>query len=253
MSNAKPEPCEILEWDSDFFGFRIARVRGDILTAEPARNVDAWCRKEKVRCLYFLSRADDPETTRLAEDNGFRMVDIRVTLKLKISGMVGEIGRRRRVEATIRPACSQDAGAMLQLAGNSFHDTRFYFDPNFPRHLVDSMYQTWIKRYLDGDAGAMFVAELDGLPVGFLVCHMGDEPGVGILSLAAVSEEVRGRKIGKNLYNRGISWIVDRSATEIYGVTQGRNVVTLRHLQRLGFLIHNVQVWYHKWFDVQSD
>ncbi len=250
MSSAKRDPCAILEWDSDFFGFRVARIRGDSLTEELTRNIDAWCREEKVRCLYFLSRADDPETTRLAEDNGFRMVDIRVTFYRKFSKDTNSTGQRHCSEVTIRPARSRDESFLLRLARSSFYDTRFYFDQNFPRHLVDSLYEKWVRRSLDSDADAVLVAELDGSSVGFILCRMDVEPGVGILCLTAVSEEVRGRGIGQALNYSARAWFSERGIFEVYAVTQGRNVATLRLDQRCGFLIHDVQIWYHKWFDI---
>ena len=77
MMNAVP--CEILDWDSAFFGFRIAKVRGDLLNQEKAIQIDRWCSQFGIRCLYFLSRLDDATTTRAAEHNGFRLVDIRMT------------------------------------------------------------------------------------------------------------------------------------------------------------------------------
>ena len=249
MSGAVNDPCELLKWDTDFFGFRIARVRGDSLSEDLVKGIDSWCRQEKIRCLYFLSRADDPETTRLAEDNGFRMVDIRVTLSLRIPGERREIEKRRRSEATIRHACSQDTSGLLRIAGNSFYDTRFYFDANFPRHLVDSLYEIWVQRSLDSHDDAVLVAELDGSPVGFGLCRMDAEPGVGILCLTAVSEEVRGRGIGQDLINGGLDWFSGRGVNEVYAVNQGRNVDMLRLNQHCGILIREVQIWYHKWFD----
>ena len=61
-------PAEILEWDTAFFGFRIARVLGGALTPESADEIDTWCAGERVRCLYLLCRADDTSTIRAAED-----------------------------------------------------------------------------------------------------------------------------------------------------------------------------------------
>ena len=79
------DPCEILAWDTEFFGFRIARARGDTLTLAQVNHIDVWCERNGVRCLYFLSRSDDPGTTQLAEANRLRLVDIRITFGYKAS------------------------------------------------------------------------------------------------------------------------------------------------------------------------
>ena len=62
---AEPDPCEYLPWDSRFFGFETGRVLGDTLTADRVRQIDRWCGRRKVVCLYFLSRGDDAQTRAL--------------------------------------------------------------------------------------------------------------------------------------------------------------------------------------------
>src|SRR6266542_1061270 len=76
---SSPGPCEVLAWDTEFWGFRVGRVRGHVLSEELMGGVDAWCRAEHVRCLYLLAAADHFESTRLAESSGFRLVDVRMT------------------------------------------------------------------------------------------------------------------------------------------------------------------------------
>jgi hypothetical protein len=73
------DPCAILDWDSAFPGVRVAKVQSDSLTEERVRDIDAWCKGNDIRCLYFLGRPDDPTTTRVAEESHFRLVDIRMT------------------------------------------------------------------------------------------------------------------------------------------------------------------------------
>src|SRR5260370_830569 len=52
MDDDDLDPCHVLGWDSEFFGFRIARVRKPSLTAQSLREVMEWCGREKIRCLY---------------------------------------------------------------------------------------------------------------------------------------------------------------------------------------------------------
>ena len=73
-------PCEHLEWDTEFFGIRIARVTTSSLDDATAARVVEWARAESVDCLYYLADAVNPESGRAAERAGFRLVDFRVTL-----------------------------------------------------------------------------------------------------------------------------------------------------------------------------
>ena len=74
------EPCQLLEWDSQFFGARIARVSGPLLDDLDLARVNAWCDANGIDCLQWLAEGDQPSLGRLAHAGGFRFVDVRLTL-----------------------------------------------------------------------------------------------------------------------------------------------------------------------------
>lgn len=248
MTITNLDPCEILEWDTAFFGFRVARVRGDVLTQERVQQIDAWCRQASVRCLYFLSRADDASTTRLAEDNDFRLVDIRMTFEYRAPGAIRGTKGYANCAATVRYARPEDVHLLRSIARGSHHDTRFYFDANFPRHLCESLYETWIERSCEGYADVVLVAELDGVPIGYISCHLDEESHTGRIGLVGVSSQVWDRGVGQTLVLNALEWFLTQGVKEVVVVTQGRNYAAQRLYQRCGFLTKTVQVWYHKWY-----
>src|SRR5258708_38655140 len=81
--------CEFLDWDSKFFGRRIARVVGPCLTEKSIADIDSWCGEHRIDCLYFLAASSDQRTARIAQGSGFRFVDARVTLDGCISKACG--------------------------------------------------------------------------------------------------------------------------------------------------------------------
>src|SRR2546430_992396 len=99
------EPCRYREWDSRFFEQRIGEVISHRLSCEGAAGVLAWCTERAIDCLYFLADADDAETVRTAEANGFCLVDVRVTFVRSIA----DIARSQGNGFTgVRPAVSSD-------------------------------------------------------------------------------------------------------------------------------------------------
>ena len=78
-------PCTLLEWDSEFFGFRIARVGGGRLTPKKMHGVLTWCEENFIECLYFLADSDHMGTLHLAERYQFSLVDIQVELQRRLS------------------------------------------------------------------------------------------------------------------------------------------------------------------------
>jgi dTDP-4-amino-4,6-dideoxy-D-galactose acyltransferase len=245
------DPCELLEWDSDFFGFRIARVRGNVLTGETVQQIDAWCYQNDIRCLYFLSRADEPATSQLAEENGLRLVDVRMTFEYD---MTRSRFNTPDLPTIIRSFQPEDVDILQIIVRDSYRDTRFYFDVNFPTHMSDLMYETWFKRSCEGYAQAVFVSELVGLPVGYITCHIDEEQRIGKIGLIGVGRRAQGRGIGQTLVVSAVDWILSQGAQRVEVVTQGRNCVAQRLYQRCGFLTKDVQLWFHKWYlPVASD
>src|SRR5438045_7992098 len=132
--------CELLQWDSEHFGFPVAQVRGSTLDDASAESIDEWCSKFGVRCLYFLADADAQETARAAEAHGYRPVDVRLTLRHELDGLSD-----RGEPVAIRDALPGDIPALRELAIGIHHDSRFYYDPGFARERCDALYATWIE------------------------------------------------------------------------------------------------------------
>jgi dTDP-4-amino-4,6-dideoxy-D-galactose acyltransferase len=234
--------CTLLEWDSAFFGCRIARVEGDQLDAERNEQIMAWCAAERIDCLYFLCRSDDPASVRLAEDSSFRLVDLRVTLECVLHK-----GERPYPAAGIRPVQPSDIPTLRDIAAVSHTDTRFYADPNFNRTRAAHLYSAWIEKSARGDADAVLVALAADKPAGYISCHL-DGDSAGHIGLIAVAEHARGQRLGSLLVDHALAWFAQQNVTRAQVVTQGRNITAQRLYQRRGFVTHSVKLWYHRWF-----
>ena len=239
--------CRYLDWDSSFFGFRIARVNTDVLSPINIEEIMAWCKQHEIDCLYFLASSSDAVSTRLAEDHGFHLVDVRVTLDRPINSQLPEVNSMGK--ATIRLARMDDLFALRAIAEKSFLDTRFYFAPHFPRHLCDSLYETWIEVSFSGFANAVLVAEAVGELAGFITCKLRN-PLEGEIGLFGVEPSWQGMGIGVALVNAALSWFANHQVERSSVVTQGRNIHAQRCFQRCGYLTSSTQFWYHKWFEV---
>src|SRR5208283_5034163 len=128
MSVSNSAPCELLPWDTEFFRCRIARVCGDTLKQEQAGQIDEWSRSNRVRGLYFLSRADDPATIQTAEKHGFGLVDIRVTFERVLMNSHDLARPDSPAGASIRPAQPGDLPGLQAMARAVHGETRFFKD-----------------------------------------------------------------------------------------------------------------------------
>jgi dTDP-4-amino-4,6-dideoxy-D-galactose acyltransferase len=237
---AETAAAALLDWDSEFWGAPIGRVEGGALNREGLHAVDEWAATHGVACVYFLADSSDASSAHIAEDGGFRLMDLRVELRRPIAG--DETARE------LRPASPDDVSALRAIARASHGVTRFYADPHFPDDRCDDLYDTWITRSLEGWADGVLVAEAEGRPVGYVSCHLDPAAGAGSIGLIAVDEAARGGGIGVMLSRGAVAWCRDRGAREMSVVTQGRNAGALRTFQRAGFLVDSVGLWFHKWY-----
>ena len=252
MTPSPASPGEILPWDSDFFGFTIARVRPDTLTPALVARLEAWCREEGVRCLYFLARPDDRQTIKLAEAHGFQLVDIRTTLEHTLSHLPPNPPDQGVVGLEVRPPRPGDLPALKEIAAQSYHQSRFYFDDHFPAVLSDLLYTTWIEKSVEGFAERVFVAEFAGEPCGYLTCHLEADSLRGKIGLAGIGLQARGRGIGKTLVLTALDWFKDQGVKQVRVVTQGRNIPAQGLYQSCGFRTQGIQLWYHKWYPQEN-
>ncbi len=233
--------CTYLEWDSEFFGHRIARANRRRLDDSALNEMLGWCAASRIECLYLLADSDDPQTTRLAETNEFLLADVRITLERTLV----ELPCIPR-DVAVRPAREEDLGTLRAIARTGHRDTRFYFDPHFDRAKCDLLYETWIERSFRGSAEVVLVAEVARKAVGYITGHhRGDEAQIGLIGVA---EGHQGSGLGSTLVKHFLSWAAREDAKRAVVITQGRNVRAQRLYQRSGFVTASSQLWYHRWF-----
>ena len=222
--------CEYLEWDSEFFGRRIARAKISRLTDKLAGRIEEWCALERIECLYFLADSTDQVTTRVAQSRGFRFVDARLTFER--SRECGEIGEAHGL--AFRDAEERDIPALREIARNAHRDSRFYYDGRFTKRQCEELYETWIEKSCRGWAKKVFVAVTGAGVEGYLTCHVA-ESRIGQIGLVGVKATARGKGLGRGLVMHAARWFEQEDAEKIRVVTQGRNVAAQRLYQKCGF------------------
>jgi dTDP-4-amino-4,6-dideoxy-D-galactose acyltransferase len=239
ISQAGLAACRFLEWDSNFFGYKIARLQRSRLNQEVLDEALAWCRRKDIDCLYFLAESD-PTTVALAEAAHFHLVDVRVTLEMNPQNSLPHVDG-----APIRSWMPADIGCLRSIAAASHQGSRFYRDGHFPAERCGDLYSTWIQQSCGADGTQVFVAEVAGKAAGYISCHAHAQEGS--IGLLGVADEVRDRGLGRNLVLQALAWFRDQSTNSVNVVTQGHNVAAQRVYQKAGFTTQSEQLWYHYW------
>lgn len=235
--------CEVLTWDSEFFGVPIGRVIGHQIEAGQALAIRQWCAEQGIACLYFLADTEPSSNSRIAEELGFRLADIRITFEIMRPKSIAPFPHNPR----FRLARADDYAALQQTARTAYQQSRFYADPCFPREKASALYDVWLKRSIqEGYADATWVAtDDDERPIGYITCHR--DATEGRIGLVGVAETARGQGIALALLERSLAWFWEQGMESVSVVTQGRNIGAQRLYQRAQFVTRAVQLWYHLW------
>jgi dTDP-4-amino-4,6-dideoxy-D-galactose acyltransferase len=238
--------CALLAWDSEHWGFPVARIKGNKLTKRAVEEVIRWCGKHKVRCLYFEADGTCAETLQAVENNGFRFVDIRVDMQVGASS--GALPTRTNGEC--REATQEDLFAMERLARTAHVDTRFFKDTRFDREKAAEMYALWIARdFREHKVFAATAADTPRNVLGYATANIANNK-TGRIGLVAVSPAARGRGLGHLLVKNAVAWCQSSGAKCVRVATQGTNIAALRLYESSGFKAADVKIWFHRWFNL---
>jgi dTDP-4-amino-4,6-dideoxy-D-galactose acyltransferase len=241
--SAPAEPLRFLEWDTDFFGVRIAALSRAPAGDEDVRAAMEAARAARIACVYALCDVENRAGVRALGSAGARLVDVRVTFDADLRTLVMPAAATRA-----RAALPGDVPALRALAATSHGASRFYADGRFPRERCDELFATWIEKSCAGWADVVRVAG-DGARIdGYTTGHARVE-GRGEIGLVAVDERARGRGLGAELVSDVLSDFRRRGLSRATVVTQGMNVAAQRLYQSLGFRTLRLQTWHHLWLD----
>jgi len=244
--DATPLPRR-MDWDSKFWGFGVAHL--DVMPEIPEMQstIDAWCEEQRISVLMALVNSSDAALRSLLKHVGFDEVDVRVTLR----GALETLKSQRAVDNErifIRHAHEPDAVICGDIASTNHRDSRFYFDPGFPQNRCDDLYRLWIANDVAGRASVVFVAELDGLLVGYLSLNTDHENSTGSISLVGVTPDNHRNGIASALLAKACDYFDSFGLLYIEVATQSRNIVALQFYESKGFSIQREEIWLHRWF-----
>lgn len=236
MAAEAHKEVERLEWDSEHFGFPVARVTCP-QNPERLRRAAECADRMGVRCLTALVGTDRTDVVRAAEAVGFRCYDVRVELDRPVGAGSAKVPQ-------IRQASESDLSILEPIARTRFTSSRFFADPNFPDDRAGELYVAWLRRGLIAeDRLLLTTAERDG----FVVCHLADKTKVGTVDLIAVAHGAERSGRGAELIAGAEAGFEQAGLERARVITQGRNLAAQRLYQRHGYRSCGVALWFHRW------
>lgn len=187
-------------------------------------------RQHGVRFLSLRVPEPDLASVHAAESVGFNLIESYVTL----SRPAGPVPA---ADPCIRPARPDDRDVLAELAARTFRNHRYLADPHLPADRARHTRRQWVQDAFAGRADAIYVAEVEGRPAGFVILRSraGDQGApMGVIDLLAVNDAAAGRGLGRALAGQAIREASGRGMPVEVG-TQGKNAAALGLYATLGF------------------
>lgn len=235
---------QVLDWDSSFFGFRVARIQPKTLDIQLLSGILDQLREERVSLAYW---ATDPEDAPSQEDvknlNGF-LADKKVTYVVDLPRQLGALPFHK--QQIMEYALDAPNESLNNLALQSGEYSRFRTDPKIPVHKFEALYRLWINNSVNKKiAETVFVWQEYDQTAGMIT--VGTKNGRGDIGLLAVDSSFRGRKIGENLMTVAESWFIQKGHQKAQVVTQMVNKNACRFYEKCGYSLESVDYVYHFW------
>lgn len=226
-----------LEWDSSFFGIRIAKT---IVSSQEEIDQLFFKRNElgeKYDLIYIFS-----DNEKLVSVPNSILVDRKVVYSMRITGSSYFDSHIVEYYGT-----SLDTN-ILNLALASGEYSRFKVDPNFPSHSYERLYTCWIEQSIQHNiATEVFCYMADGCPRGLITLKRHNN--TGDIGLVSTDLEYRGQGIGRSMLEFVKHFMYTKGCYELNVVTQYDNKAACHLYEKSGFAVKSCTNIWHWWIN----
>lgn len=233
------ENFKILEWDTKFFGFKVAKVIDD-LTQQKHYNPFTILHSQDIRLAFHNSKQPIlPDYLHNDLYDGKLVIKrIPITKKLNTPGAI-----HRKVYFYEKEYPDKDLIALAQLAGSQ---GRFGNDPNISAEKCNTLFKIWIENSVKKEmADEVLVYKEEGRILGFATLKIEKENAYA--PLFAVQREFEGKGVSFALMNAVETIAARKGAETLMSGTQEKNLKALKVYERFGMVPGTPEYVYHFW------
>jgi len=230
-----------LEWDSDFFGIKTARIDALKLSGEELAEQLENFHNSSFGLLYIFAPHNLSCHNKEILSAGGILMDEKVTFTMNVDSINPSLSPH------IRSCKGSEMDKDLEtLAIESGKYSRFKVDKRIPRNKFEELYRLWMKNSLNGTfAKEVYAYEDEGQKLGMITIDIRENEGwIGII---AVNEAYRGRSIGKLLMHAAIRFCKENKVSILNVQTQLENKISCAFYEKIGFAVRGVEDVYHVW------
>jgi dTDP-4-amino-4,6-dideoxy-D-galactose acyltransferase len=236
------EDFKLLEWDSQFFGYKVAAIKADALDLPVLKNILVQLREKDFKLAYCYVAPEDKKSRESISQVSALLADEKITYTIKIS----DEASFPVSEYVVPYDLNFTSDKIVTLALDSGLYSRFKIDPDFQNNEFERLYTEWIKKSVNKlVSNEVLIYREDQDILGFITLAF--KNNAGSIGLIAVDENQRGKSIGKKLIGSALLYFKENKVTEVDVVTQKANKIACRFYETCGFKIKSIVNIYHLW------
>lgn len=233
---------QILDWDSDFFGVKVARITQPNINVHELSDILSELKHERVRFVYWSSDRECENT--VVNNLCGNLTDMKTTFAIDLSSL--SFDKSFPTDIVESYTQSMPIADIENLAIQSGEYSRFSVDPNISREKFVALYKIWINRSLYKEIAAEVLVIREGDQIAGMVT-LGEKNGRGDIGLIGVDSNYRRKKYGEKLVHAAQRWFLTNGYKCGQVVTQGFNIPACNLYKKCGYFVENVEYFYHFW------
>lgn len=236
------ENYNILEWDSNFFGFKVAQIISNSEDYSACERTLNELKKCGVQLVYWQVERGSSVASELSSKYNGKLVDLKTTFSYTHTGQTIYCGNENVHNYNVTFA--EDDILNLAVQCGSF--SRFFVDERIAKEKATELYRIWIKKSVSHEiADNVIVYKKNNQIVGLITLQIKD--GRGNIGLVGVDENYRGLGIATELMKASLVYFATKQVLQVDVVTQGLNLPACKLYEKAGFNISLQKDFYHFW------
>ena len=233
-----------LEWDSQFFGYKIAAIRAQNLELNELNKTIGELSEQGYKLAYCFVRPDDETSNSSLQSASGLLVDEKITFFMRIN----EADNFTAPPFDNIKSCKIDSASekLKSLALQSGIYSRFKTDPNFHNAEYERLYLEWIEKSVQRKIADEVLVYCENEKEQGLIT-LGIKEYTGSIGLLAVDEEERGKSIGRKLVQSALVYFREKKINIVEVITQNDNKGACGFYKSMGFEVKSIVNIYHLW------
>lgn len=230
----------LLEWDSEFLGIRVASHAMQSMDHETYSSLKNEMDKQGiVLCYlesgYLLSKMDLISFNISTHSEIILFTKTRLTFKKELKHKIAVFQKEEIISERF-----------YKIVFEAGHKSRFKKDSKFVKNEFERLYRLWIERSVERIiADEVLVVKINGDVVGMVTFNISNE--ILTIGLIGVDPDFRGQNIGASLMFAVENYAIEHKVSKINVSTQGDNYGAINFYNKNQYSIESTKFIYHLW------